>query len=75
MNRITRQLCAAQIGCQATLLGESYALFSHLSVLDNEAFSLKMRGVSKTERHQRACRCASGDGKRAARTWSRITTL
>ena len=36
------------------MMFQSYALFPHLSVLDNVAFSLKMRGVSKTARHQRA---------------------
>jgi putative spermidine/putrescine transport system ATP-binding protein len=36
------------------MMFQSYALFPHLNSLDNVAFSLKMRGVSKTERHQRA---------------------
>ena len=36
------------------MMFQSYALFPHLNCLDNVAFSLKMRGVSKTERHERA---------------------
>src|SRR3984893_4955204 len=36
------------------MMFQSYALFPHLSVLDNVAFALKMRGVSRTERHDRA---------------------
>ncbi|MEM1189392.1 MAG: ABC transporter ATP-binding protein [Pseudomonadota bacterium] len=38
------------------MMFQSYALFPHLSVRDNVAFSLKMRGVSKTERGERALR-------------------
>jgi putative spermidine/putrescine transport system ATP-binding protein len=36
------------------MMFQSYALFPHLSCLDNVAFSLKMRGVGKAERHARA---------------------
>ncbi len=36
------------------MMFQSYALFPHLNCLDNVAFSLKMRGVTKTERHERA---------------------
>jgi putative spermidine/putrescine transport system ATP-binding protein len=36
------------------MMFQSYALFPHLNCLDNVAFSLKMRGVGKTERHNRA---------------------
>jgi putative spermidine/putrescine transport system ATP-binding protein len=36
------------------MMFQSYALFPHLSCLDNVAFSLKMRGVAKAERHRRA---------------------
>src|SRR6202051_3659720 len=36
------------------MMFQSYALFPHLNCLDNVAFSLKMRGVAKRERHQRA---------------------
>jgi putative spermidine/putrescine transport system ATP-binding protein len=36
------------------MMFQSYALFPHLSVLDNVAFSLKMRGVAKAKRLRRA---------------------
>src|SRR6202171_4895371 len=36
------------------MMFQSYALFPHLNCLDNVAFSLKMRGVAKTERSARA---------------------
>jgi putative spermidine/putrescine transport system ATP-binding protein len=36
------------------MMFQSYALFPHLSCLDNVAFSLKMRGVGKSERRARA---------------------
>ena len=36
------------------MMFQSYALFPHLSVLDNVAFYLKMRGVGKDERRQKA---------------------
>ncbi|MCL2429881.1 MAG: ABC transporter ATP-binding protein, partial [Alphaproteobacteria bacterium] len=36
------------------MMFQNYALFPHLSVLDNVAFSLKMKGVGKAERHGRA---------------------
>jgi len=36
------------------MMFQSYALFPHLSCLDNVAFSLKMRGVAKAVRHRRA---------------------
>jgi putative spermidine/putrescine transport system ATP-binding protein len=36
------------------MMFQSYALFPHLSCVDNVAFSLKMRGVGKTERRTRA---------------------
>jgi putative spermidine/putrescine transport system ATP-binding protein len=36
------------------MMFQNYALFPHLSVRDNVAFSLKMRGVGKAERHARA---------------------
>ncbi len=37
-----------------SMMFQSYALFPHLSCLDNVAFSLKMRGVAKAERHAKA---------------------
>ncbi|KQP12028.1 ABC transporter ATP-binding protein [Pseudorhodoferax sp. Leaf267] len=36
------------------MMFQSFALFPHLSALDNVAFSLKMKGVAKDERRQRA---------------------
>jgi len=36
------------------MMFQSYALFPHLSVLDNVAFSLKMKGIDKVERHKKA---------------------
>jgi putative spermidine/putrescine transport system ATP-binding protein len=37
-----------------SMMFQSYALFPHLNCLDNVAFSLKMRGIAKAERHARA---------------------
>jgi len=36
------------------MMFQDYALFPHLTCLDNVAFNLKMRGVSKTERRAKA---------------------
>ena len=36
------------------MMFQSYALFPHLNVRDNVAFSLKMKGVDKAERHAQA---------------------
>ncbi|NIP45119.1 MAG: ATP-binding cassette domain-containing protein [Gammaproteobacteria bacterium] len=36
------------------MMFQNYALFPHLSCVDNVAFSLKMRGVGKAERHAKA---------------------
>ena len=36
------------------MMFQSYALFPHLSALDNVAFSLKMQGVAKAARHAKA---------------------
>ncbi|MGP3790778.1 ABC transporter ATP-binding protein [Pseudomonas sp. B392_1p] len=33
---------------------QDYALFPHMSVLDNVAYGLKVKGVARSERHQRA---------------------
>src|SRR5262245_50493023 len=38
------------------MMFQSYALFPHLSALDNVAFALKMRAVAKPERRVRAAR-------------------
>ena len=37
-----------------SMMFQNYALFPHLSVLDNVAFALKIKGVSKLERHDTA---------------------
>ncbi|HEX2526477.1 MAG TPA: ABC transporter ATP-binding protein [Geminicoccus sp.] len=36
------------------MMFQSYALFPHLTVLDNVAFPLRMRGIDKPERHRSA---------------------
>ncbi|PJE34706.1 Fe3+/spermidine/putrescine ABC transporter ATP-binding protein [Pseudooceanicola lipolyticus] len=36
------------------MMFQSYALFPHLSVRDNVAFSLKMKGIDKAQRHAKA---------------------
>jgi putative spermidine/putrescine transport system ATP-binding protein len=36
------------------MMFQSYALFPHLSVIDNVAFALKMKGVARAERHAEA---------------------
>jgi putative spermidine/putrescine transport system ATP-binding protein len=41
-------------GRGTAMMFQSYALFPHLNVRDNVAFSLKMRGMAKVERHSRA---------------------
>src|SRR5947208_290458 len=41
-------------GRNTAMMFQSYALFPHLSVIDNVAFALKMRGVAKAERHAEA---------------------
>jgi putative spermidine/putrescine transport system ATP-binding protein len=51
-NRNITNLAAAARG--TAMMFQSFALFPHLSALDNVAFSLKMKGVSRTERHKRA---------------------
>jgi len=51
-NRNITALPAASRG--TAMMFQSFALFPHLSALDNVAFSLKMRGVARGERRQRA---------------------
>ena len=36
------------------MMFQSYALFPHLKVIDNVAFALKISGIGKAERHERA---------------------
>ena len=38
------------------MMFQNYALFPHLSVRDNVAFSLRMKGVARAERHAKAMR-------------------
>jgi putative spermidine/putrescine transport system ATP-binding protein len=51
-NRDIAHLPAAARG--TAMMFQSYALFPHLSSLDNVAFSLKVKGVSKVERQRQA---------------------
>lgn len=37
-----------------SMMFQNYALFPHLKVIDNVAFALKISGIGKTERHERA---------------------
>ncbi|MEZ5933598.1 MAG: ABC transporter ATP-binding protein [Alphaproteobacteria bacterium] len=39
---------------RTAMMFQSYALFPHLSVRDNIAFSLRVRGLDRAERHRRA---------------------
>jgi putative spermidine/putrescine transport system ATP-binding protein len=39
-----------------SMMFQSYALFPHLSVIDNVAFALKMKGIAKSARHAEAKR-------------------
>jgi putative spermidine/putrescine transport system ATP-binding protein len=48
---VTREQPAAR---GTAMVFQNYALFPHLSSLDNVAFSLKMRGVAKAARYKRA---------------------
>jgi len=41
-------------GRSTAMMFQSYALFPHLSVIDNVAFALKMKGVAKAARHAEA---------------------
>src|SRR5262249_40974678 len=42
------------VGRGTAMMFQSYALFPHLTVLDNVAFALKMRGIDRKTRHERA---------------------
>ena len=39
---------------RTSMMFQNYALFPHLDCLDNVAFSLKMRGIARKERHEQA---------------------
>ena len=50
-----RNITALPASARGTaMMFQSYALFPHMSALDNVAFSLKMRGVAKAERNAKA---------------------
>jgi len=50
-----RNITALPAAARGTaMMFQSYALFPHLTALDNVAFSLKMRGMGKAERHAKA---------------------
>jgi putative spermidine/putrescine transport system ATP-binding protein len=51
-NRNITSLPAAARG--TAMMFQSFALFPHLSALDNVAFSLKMKGIDKATRHKQA---------------------
>ncbi len=51
-NQIVNDKPPAQRG--SAMMFQSYALFPHLSVRDNVAFSLRMKGIDKASRHKRA---------------------
>jgi putative spermidine/putrescine transport system ATP-binding protein len=51
-NTIVNDLPPAKRG--TAMMFQSYALFPHLDLIDNVAFSLKMQGVEKTERRNHA---------------------
>jgi putative spermidine/putrescine transport system ATP-binding protein len=51
-NRNITTLPAADRG--TAMMFQSFALFPHLSALDNVAFSLKMKGIDKATRHRQA---------------------
>ena len=51
-NRNITDLPAAERG--TAMMFQSFALFPHLSAVDNVAFSLKMKGVGTAERHAKA---------------------
>ena len=53
-DRVVNDLPPVQRG--TAMMFQSYALFPHLSCVDNVAFSLHMRGVEKAERRQQAQR-------------------
>ena len=36
------------------MMFQNYALFPHLNIIDNVAFSLKMKGVTRSDRHKKA---------------------
>ena len=61
--RRERRRAARRSSARTAMMFQSYALFPHLTVRDNVAFALRVRGQSKAERYKAADR---DDGKGAA---------
>jgi spermidine/putrescine ABC transporter ATP-binding subunit len=57
---------------QVNMVFQQFALFPHMSVLDNVAYGLKQRGVGRRERHAEAARMLATvhlEGREQARTY------
>ena len=52
---------------------QSYALYPHMKVIDNIAFSLKQKGMGKEERHQKAKRESNSSCERIVADCSQVS--